>query len=173
MKTAEKTKALGFCAACGRDIAVRSDKLVHHGYKRPGHGESQGDCLGVGSEPHEISTKLADLVREMTQNRKGAATAQLGRLERDEVSVLYKQSVLRQPDGRRVSDVRAVQRDLTDSEWRLLRNNAVREEQYTIARCDLEIKRVATLLTDWSVKALRLVTVAPKNPNPTPRRRWR
>lgn len=53
------TRYIGTCAACQRQIKVRDGRLVHHGYQRPGHGHIEGDCFGVGYEPHEKSPKLA------------------------------------------------------------------------------------------------------------------
>lgn len=53
------TRYIGTCTACQRQIKVRDGRLVHHGYQRPGHGHIEGDCFGVGYEPHEVSPKLA------------------------------------------------------------------------------------------------------------------
>ncbi len=49
------TRFLGWCPVCERDIKVRDNRLVHHGYQRPGHGYIVGDCFGVGYEPYELS----------------------------------------------------------------------------------------------------------------------
>lgn len=44
------------CPCCIRKIAIdKDDKIVHHGYTRPGWGSIQGDCLGAGFKPLEIS----------------------------------------------------------------------------------------------------------------------
>jgi len=42
------TRYIGWCPVCERDIKVRDDVLVHHGYQRPGVGYIIGDCVGVG-----------------------------------------------------------------------------------------------------------------------------
>jgi hypothetical protein len=54
------TRFVGWCPVCQRDIKVRSGKLVHHGYERPGKGYIVGDCPGVGYEPYETGTGAAD-----------------------------------------------------------------------------------------------------------------
>lgn len=46
------------CPCCIRKIAIdKDDKIVHHGYTRPGWGSIQGDCLGVGLKPLEVSNE--------------------------------------------------------------------------------------------------------------------
>lgn len=50
---------IGFCPVCARRIKVRDDKLVHHGYQRPGYGYIVGDCFAVGMTPHELSPDTA------------------------------------------------------------------------------------------------------------------
>lgn len=58
-----KTRYIGFCPVCEGEFKCQSFRgkqlLVHHGYKRPGHGNIEGDCFGVGREPHEVSPQLA------------------------------------------------------------------------------------------------------------------
>lgn len=53
------TRHIGFCCVCAKDFKVRGNKLVHHGYKRPGHGFIVGDCMGALETPHELSPELA------------------------------------------------------------------------------------------------------------------
>lgn len=43
------------CQICGRKQRLRDGLLVLHGYKRPGHGEAEGRCPGVGYPPYEVS----------------------------------------------------------------------------------------------------------------------
>lgn len=44
------------CPCCFRDILLDTqNKMVHHGYNRPGYGFIVGDCFGVGYEPFEVS----------------------------------------------------------------------------------------------------------------------
>jgi hypothetical protein len=53
------------CAFCWQVHAVdKSVLLVHHGYKRPGHGSIVGDCTGVGGLPWERSPEGAKLSLE-------------------------------------------------------------------------------------------------------------
>ncbi len=42
------------CTGCFETHAVTADqRIVHHGYRRPGDGRIHGDCMGVGFEPWE------------------------------------------------------------------------------------------------------------------------
>jgi len=61
------TRHIGSCPCCAKDFKVRSNKLVHHGYKRPGYGYIEGDCYGALHTPHELSDKLAKEYRDSLQ----------------------------------------------------------------------------------------------------------
>lgn len=49
---------IGHCQACMGQFHVRANKMVLHGYLRPGTGELLGDCRGVGHAPYELSCEL-------------------------------------------------------------------------------------------------------------------
>lgn len=51
---------VGTCPVCQGVWKVRSERLVHHGYVRPGTGEIFGDCFGVNRPPHELSPATAE-----------------------------------------------------------------------------------------------------------------
>lgn len=53
------TRYVGTCAVCEGRVKVRGGTLVHHGYRRPGHGYIVGDCFAVGLLPHEVSSATA------------------------------------------------------------------------------------------------------------------
>ena len=53
------THYIGLCPVCMNRIKCQGERLVHHGYKRPGDGCIHGDCFGVGREPHELSDLTA------------------------------------------------------------------------------------------------------------------
>lgn len=60
------TRYVGTCAVCARFIKIQKGVLVHHGYKRPGDGQIQGDCFAVGMTPHEVSSSTAEAYRDST-----------------------------------------------------------------------------------------------------------
>jgi len=53
------THYIGLCPVCMNRIKCQGERLVHHGYKRPGDGCIHGDCFGVGQTPHELSDRTA------------------------------------------------------------------------------------------------------------------
>lgn len=61
------TRYVGTCAVCEGRVKVRDGNLVHHGYRRPGHGYIVGDCFGVGRTPHEPSSQTATAFREFLE----------------------------------------------------------------------------------------------------------
>lgn len=52
------TRFLGNCQICEGDQKLLDGRMVHHGYRRPGHGHIVGDCPGVGEVPYEVSCDL-------------------------------------------------------------------------------------------------------------------
>lgn len=73
VRTRENT---GTCPVCFRNIKMTdAQKMVHHGYERPGHGYIVGDCFGVGYKPYELSSEgteafLRIVLRPMLANQK-------------------------------------------------------------------------------------------------------
>lgn len=68
------TRQVGTCGFCNREVRVQQDKLVLHGYKRPGTGFAEGRCPGAGLPPYELSPKTAeiglDYYKDATENTK-------------------------------------------------------------------------------------------------------
>lgn len=70
------TRYVGTCPVCEARYKVRAGLLVHHGYRRPGHGHIVGDCFAVHMEPHETSPHAAEKCRELVQGRLDALEAE-------------------------------------------------------------------------------------------------
>lgn len=51
-RTRENT---GSCPVCFQNIKLTANKMVLHGYRRPGTGSTHGSCFGVGYESYELS----------------------------------------------------------------------------------------------------------------------
>jgi hypothetical protein len=94
------TRYIGNCQICEGDFKVvpaqikrveidgqtveqpMDGKMVHHGYKRPGHGYIVGDCWGVHNSPYEVS---CDLIKAAIPNVKEdirSMRERIGELER-------------------------------------------------------------------------------------------
>lgn len=79
------TRFVGACQICEATwkLTPAPHRLVHHGYKRPGHGEIEGDCWGVGHAPWELSCEAAKafvllLETKRMQRRERIASLQSG-----------------------------------------------------------------------------------------------
>lgn len=94
MKTA---KFLGNCQICEGDFKARKGVMVHHGYKRPGHGYIVGDCPGVAELPYEQSCEIIKGQLVSAKAALGHTSAYLAKLEAREVThfTTYRHSHLR------------------------------------------------------------------------------
>lgn len=45
------TRYIGNCQICEGEQKLHDGRMVHHGYKRPGDGQIDGDCPGVHADP--------------------------------------------------------------------------------------------------------------------------
>ncbi len=67
-------KVVKTCPCCFRQIAVRNDKMVHHGFERPGYGYQTQSCWGIRFAPLETSLEglswLIDLKTERLADRR-------------------------------------------------------------------------------------------------------
>lgn len=97
----EATRAAGTwtCPACfgayvakpsglpaSAEVSRLADRMVLHGFKRPGWGHTVGQCFGVGYEPFEVSplgTKhtLAMVERQLEASRERLAALRSGRVD--------------------------------------------------------------------------------------------
>lgn len=50
-RTRENT---GSCPVCFQNIKLNNGRMVLHGYKRPGHGSTEGNCFGYGYPAFEL-----------------------------------------------------------------------------------------------------------------------
>ncbi len=67
-RPANPNKVVQTCPCCFRQIAVQGEKMVHHGYRRPGSGWQTASCAGIQFQPLEVSTEgLVWLIGELTR----------------------------------------------------------------------------------------------------------
>jgi hypothetical protein len=98
--TPTKVQTRAHCQFCGNHQVVSEDRLVLHGYKRPGHGWIFGRCPGAGELPlqkDETITRAAQAEAAARQIRLEAAQraldaadrAALARYEAEDQHALY------------------------------------------------------------------------------------
>jgi hypothetical protein len=178
---------VGTCPVCERPIRVRSGKMVHHGYVRPGRGHIVGDCFAVGRAPYEVSCEATRDYRAVLARRRDTAADFLARLEAGSVETLYADARVPVPttlprgafarkDAGWTSWQSPVHRDETDprrrevwrSEWTRARQEACSE----IRGLDGEGARCDRLIEAWQPGELRDVPrAAPLSKAPRRRRR--
>lgn len=74
------------CQICEhRQCKDSRGKLVHHGYLRPGYGQIEGDCPGVGYLPYPETDALAWYLRVVTNGAAETITALAGLPDRQEI----------------------------------------------------------------------------------------
>lgn len=55
----------GTCPCCFTRYKIRNNKMVVHGYSRPGWGEIEGRCFGAGHPPFEVSAEGSVALKEV------------------------------------------------------------------------------------------------------------
>ncbi len=79
----------GHCGVCFKNVKLRGSKIVLHGYERPGTGQAEGRCPGVGTLPFELSPNASkDYIDEHLKPALTRNEGYLARLERGEVKSL-------------------------------------------------------------------------------------
>lgn len=80
------TRYVGTCGFCGKEQRVQDNQLVLHGYKRPGHGYTEGRCPGVGNPPYELSPLTAKMGLRYFTGLLDEVNDDMSRLESDPLS---------------------------------------------------------------------------------------
>lgn len=62
-----KTQQRDECQVCGRNQAVRNNRIAKHGYTRPGIGWLVGGCPGSGHAPFPAHNVLVDSIERATR----------------------------------------------------------------------------------------------------------
>lgn len=64
-------KIIKTCPCCFRAIAVKTDKMFHHGYTRPFHGWQSASCPGIQFRPLEVSSEGLEWLINVRRARLG------------------------------------------------------------------------------------------------------
>lgn len=152
------TRYIGRCGVCEGDFKLLGGRLVHHGYRRPGHGYIVGDCFAVGYEPLERSTAASAEYREGCEKGRDGLRNYLGRLERGEVHELTVYRTVYEAGYRK--EITEIVRD-SDANERYRFEEAlriqIRETTRRIEWLGEEIARMSRLINDWVERPIRTV----------------
>jgi len=151
-------KTVGFCAICERDIAASKDKLVlvHHGYKRPGHGFIQGDCLCAKASPYELSCEPLKYYLVMLRPSLLRDEDFLRRLQNGDITELPKALYTSRGEAPKIEIYKSTETDMCRQyEWKRLLNSRIYETTRSIEALNKEIARIEGYISSWSLKPLR------------------
>lgn len=135
----------GICPCCFGDYVATGDKMVHHGYERPGHGSIIGDCFGVNAKPFEISCERTQKYLELHQHELVAAHAWLTRIPTlDQVTV---EKGSKSVNNRWVPNMVALNRGEPGFD-RAIASKLI-EAQYSIDSLDRAIVKLTDAINNW------------------------
>lgn len=66
-KPVNPNKVVRTCPCCEGAFAVQGNRMVHHGYRRPGYGSQTSSCYGIRFKPLERSNEGLVAMRNMHQ----------------------------------------------------------------------------------------------------------
>lgn len=153
------TRLLGTCPVCEGTFKLHDGKMVHHGYKRPGHGSIVGDCYAVGREPYEVSCEATKEYRALVQAQLRSHQEHQARLQRRELTTM---TVSRRSGGWR-SELELVTFALGVTEpytWIREYENRERAVAWLITQVEREIARLTRLVDNWTPKSVQEVMEA-------------
>jgi hypothetical protein len=146
-----KTRFLGFCPICEGDFKLHGDKLVHHGFTRPGVGYIIGDCLSVHELPYELSDETCRKYKAGCENALKGAQKYLARLKAGEVKTIkvpdYSKGYSRFPAMVEITIVHLAFEQAWESE--------VHQTEYRIRGLEREITRMVKYIEAWVLKPVR------------------
>lgn len=157
--TATVTRFVGICQICEAEHKLTTDafpslglygeehKVVHHGYKRPGHGSIVGDCDGVGCAPYEVSCEQTKAYRLRVAQHRGVVIARIAALNAGEILELHERSWRR-------GEAPTVYTPASP-EWARKLASAIREAEGLAAFLGQEIARLDRMIDAWILRPLR------------------
>lgn len=149
MKRETKTRYVGTCPICEREQRLDGQRnMVHHGYRRPGHGTIQGDCWGVGRTAYELSCEATKEYRDtVIEPLLEASFTYLTKLRSGEIKVLHRRSFLRSDETREVREGDPFFKAILEREISTLKN---RVDAFCV-----EVKRLTRLIDAWKPRSVR------------------
>lgn len=146
-KTAPRTReSTGSCPACFSNIKLANDgeKMVLHGYSRPGTGTTHGSCFGVGYPAFELSVKGTKAYsKEVVEPAYKLAKLKLEHLMRDDVKSVEIGDPL---------NPKVVTPD--DPRWKGYLLSARELAEHKLNMAEAEFKAFTKIVNNWKVRPL-------------------
>lgn len=148
------TRYVGCCQICEGQFKLDTAKnMVHHGYKRPGHGYIVGDCMAVGCPAYEQSCEVLKQYTQGLRNTLAAGREYVRKLEAGEIRELVAPS----PETRFHRNPKMVVYMVGDLGWAELLNDKIRGEQRRNDWFAQDIQRCEARIAAWKPLPLRTV----------------
>lgn len=151
------TRYVGHCQICEGEFKLTADThvMVHHGYKRPGHGFIVGDCMAVHEPAYEQSCEVLKAYTKGIKAGLENLRTHLAKLIAGEVKMIPRQTW---PDGRGFN-ARPVWVDTHEGEPEFAR--AYESDKYKteadIRHYEREVARCEARIAAWKLLPVRTV----------------
>lgn len=135
------TRQIGTCGFCDRQQRVQQDKLVLHGYQRPGTGYTVGRCPGAKNPPFELSPITAQIGVDHYNYEVEYLKDKLASYKRDPLSILINVTRID------LATHKILPKMIPITEWAEAEYKGLDEErrkQYFQAKVETELKKVET-----------------------------
>lgn len=144
---------LGHCQICEAQQKLHNGTLVHHGYKRPGHGEIIGDCYGVHRPPYEVSCDALKTYLPLVQRSLENQQEYLERLETGRVTHLTE--IRRREWHHETVDYFA---GTTEPHmWRNMIQSRIWTTTTQVRQLQFEVTRIERRIADWNPGLIRTI----------------
>lgn len=147
-KTAPRTReSTGSCPVCFSNIKLATDgeKMVLHGYRRPGTGTTQGSCFGVGYPAFELDVKgTKDYLKQVVEPHYKLKRITVEKLMRDDLTAVSYGSDPLNP--------KVVTRD--DPNWDYHLDTARKMAEQLLSIAESEFKAFTKLVANWKARPL-------------------
>ena len=152
------TRYIGNCQICEADQKLHQERMVHHGYRRPGHGSIVGDCPGVGEVPYEVSCDLVKSYKANVESQLVGLRKHLATLKASKVGYLTEMKHVggwgRMGQNVIIEYIAGVTEPY---HWAQAVQHATFEVESNIRQCEHEIDRCTRRINAWSRKPIRTV----------------
>jgi len=139
----------GTCPCCFRNIKLKSRNdaaptIVLHGYLRPGWGQVQGSCYGVGYQPFELSSEGTEHLVGVLNDREAHQKDFLRRLKGGEVQQLSHQ----------LSRTKVIIVKPGEVAWERLLKERIDETERILVHLVKDLQVLRKLIADWKAQPL-------------------
>lgn len=143
----------GTCGVCGQNVKMEDGgartALVLHGYRRPGDGQTHGQCFGRGYPPHELAPDAARAwLNEVLVPQLGGECLVFENLATGKI----KRICVREADERRGRPAEYV--SVGDRDWFRVLQARIDEQERAVGRADSEVRTFAKKVAGWKLDEL-------------------